>query len=99
MYLAGEKRAEARNESNILNYASALCLVALLSPAIYFASIAPAFKMTANTEGIVRTKEVRRLYRPLFDHAPRMTRSYLELCGVSDLEIFFVLQPAQGESP
>ena len=99
MSLIANKQTNDPSQSNPKINVSVAFAIALLSPIIYFVSIAPAFKIAANIDGLAGAKAARRLYKPLFNHVPRMTRSYLDLCGVSDLEIFLVLQPAQGESP
>lgn len=98
MSFTKQKRVVSGKPLNAQIYAAVVAAIAILAPVLYFASSAPAFKMTANTEGIVSKKTVRKLYRPLFDEIPDMTRVYLELCGVSDLEIFFVMQAEKGES-
>jgi hypothetical protein len=85
-------------EWNPRNFILTVAAIVLLPPLVYFASIVPAFKITTNTEGIISTKGVRKMYRPLFDYAPRVTRWYLDRCGISEIETYLVIQPSQGES-
>jgi hypothetical protein len=65
---------------------------------IYLLSSAPAFVVALKSEEELSFRIVRRVYRPLFDVAPEFTSNYLRLCGVSDIEMYFVLEPPKGEA-
>ncbi len=72
-------------------------LTVVMGLVIYFLGVAPAFIVALKSEESV-TFHVRRAYRPLFKVAPNLTSNYLQLCGFSDVEIFFVLTPQKGDT-
>jgi hypothetical protein len=98
MRLTQQVQSTDRNKTYALSHLSAIVAVVLLPPLLYFLSAAPVIKLATNTEGIVSPKMVRRIYRPLFYRAPDATQSYVKLCGITDIELFFVMQCPQGET-
>ena len=87
-----------RKPFNALRHFGLASAIAASLLVIYFASAAPAFIMSLKSEQMLSHRSVRRAYRPLFDFVPDFTCCYLRQCGVSDLEIFFVMQASKGEA-
>ncbi len=65
---------------------------------IYFLFSAPAFIIAVHSCEYSTNRIVRKAYSPLFRVAPVLTGHYMNLCGVSDIEFWFVLEAAQGDS-
>lgn len=98
MRSTGQKQAVDLGRTNLPSYAPVIGAIVILTPVIYFASIVPVLKAVFYTEEYSSIDTVRSLYRPLFHFLPSLTHSYLKLGGVSDLEVFFVIQLPQGRS-
>ena len=89
---ANQKRAKA------LRYVVAIAMIMIILPTMYFVSVGPVFAITVHCDGMLSNRAVRKTYRPLFDIAPNLTCRYLRICGVSDIDTFFVMQASSGES-
>ncbi len=78
--------------------ACAVLVICILPPVAYFASVGPMFGTLGKGYGPGwSSKTIRRIYRPLFDVVPSSTTRYLKLCGVSELEAFFIMEASKGE--
>lgn len=64
---------------------------------LYVLSVGPAFWIASRHCDSTGMYLCRNIYRPLFQVAPEMTGKYCSGYGLSDIEIFGVLETAQGE--
>jgi hypothetical protein len=77
--------------------ASSMVLIVLLLLMTYVVSVGPVFKIATINHGLISDRLLRTLYRPVVLIAPEASSLYLNLWGVSDIEVFFAMQSSRRE--
>jgi hypothetical protein len=73
-----------------------LAMAGLVLMSIYAASSGPVIARLCRNAHSSSTSRICDFYRPLFHFAPETTSRYVCLWGVTDIEVFFLLCPAQS---
>lgn len=83
---------KSKNAWTVGNALAKTAIALLFAAILYVASSGPVIAIAFWTEHIRGCERVVEIYRPLFRACPQLMMPYLNHFGVSDVEMFFVLQ-------